>query len=148
MHIETLSLTRVFDVQRIPSSRYIPRHTLFSFESNGQKHYSVQLPGWPSLEVGHNLAFVLEAEGNWQKVLGAKNLSTGEVTKPDILRSVSQAFIGAVLSGLFWLLAEDEKSATAKTLPVVLVCVCLTVTLALIVRALRQRKTSLLMKSL
>lgn len=83
MQIQTLTLERVFDIQRYESSRFNPRSTNFSFEAAGRKRYGVRLPGWPRLEAGDTVTAVLASTDNWQTLAGWKNLSTGEMVVPN-----------------------------------------------------------------
>jgi hypothetical protein len=100
MHTETITIERVFDVQRRRASRYAPRRTDFSFEANGVKRYAVQVPGWPSLDAGSRLTVVLGSAGNWQSLAGWMNHSTGEVVLPEFRRSLSRAWQSLLVSVL------------------------------------------------
>jgi hypothetical protein len=99
MHLVTLTPTRLFDVHRVPSSRFGSQHTLFGFESAGLKKPYVRVSGWPRLEVGDTLVVLLSQEGNWQSLLGWKNKTTGEEVGP----SVAGAIWWFVLALLFTL---------------------------------------------
>ena len=105
MHVETVTLDRVFDVQRRNASKYAPKRTDFSFESAGTRHFAVQVPGWPGLAQGDRLTAVLQEPGNWQTLAGWKNHTTGELVLPDTRRSlwgVFRALAGGLVGyGLF-----------------------------------------------
>lgn len=101
MHIESITFDRVFDIQRLAASRYASQHTDFSFESRGRKHYAVQVPGWPRIAAGDRVMAVLGSEGNWQTLAGWKNHSNGEVVLPDVGRSASGIWQGALVGTLF-----------------------------------------------
>ena len=112
MHIETVTLERVFDLHRIHASRYGPQRTLFSFESNGQKHYAVEVNGWPQLTPGQRASFVLNKSDNWQTVCGFKNHSTGD----PVISNFSRIILGIVYS-LFWSLMMSLVFANSTTTP-------------------------------
>ena len=98
MHIETITMDRVFDIQRRDTSPTAYSRTDFSFESDGRKHYAVQVPGWPRIEAGDRLTVVLGKAGDWQTLAGWKNHSTGEVLLPDMGRTVLKIVHGAFLT--------------------------------------------------
>ncbi len=100
MHIETITLERVFDVQRRKASRYAAQRTDFSFQSNGVRRFAVQAPGWPSIEAGATLTVVLGQTGRWKTLGGWINHATGEVVLPETGRSISGALQSFVLAML------------------------------------------------
>lgn len=95
MLVVTLTLDRVFDVQRETGTDGNQPCTTFSFEASGQRHFAINAPGHPVLEAGHCLSFVLGRPGHWQTVQGWRNHSTGEVVLP----RAAYAFLG-LLGGL------------------------------------------------
>lgn len=108
MHTVTIVLDRIFDVQRIPSTRFITKHTLFSFESVTAKKYSVRAPGWPRLECSDELIVILRDPKNWQTLEGWLNVTTGQIVHADITR-ISVALITSLLmAGTFALHLFDN----------------------------------------
>jgi hypothetical protein len=69
MHITTVHFDRVFDVQ----SGY------FSFEAGGKREYSVVFDHERVPCAGDTYAVVLDEPGNWQKVVGWRDLATATV---------------------------------------------------------------------
>jgi len=67
--IVQLSFDRVFDVQG----------STFSFESGGKKEYSVSFFNGKAPQEGSHYAVALVEQGNWQKVIGWRDLSTPDV---------------------------------------------------------------------
>jgi len=68
-HIETVCFDRVFDVQG----------KSFSFDSAGTRQYSVRFDGGDVPLEGSRYAVALVEEGNWQKIIGWRDLSTSNV---------------------------------------------------------------------
>lgn len=75
MHIVTVCFDRIFDAPR--------RRGFFSFESAGRKQYGVMLPGRRVPREGDRLAVALAQAGNWQAVLGWRDLGTREMVLLD-----------------------------------------------------------------
>lgn len=115
MHIETVTLERVFDLQRLPASRYAPQRTLFSFESNGQKHYAVQVNGWPQLRPGQRVTFALKKSDNWQTVCGFKNHSTGDLSISKLSRIIQGILQSLFLSLIMSLIFTNSTSTLGRS---------------------------------
>jgi hypothetical protein len=81
MHSVTLRMDRVFDIQADAFSGDT-RRTLFSFESNGKRYFSVLVNGDPQLESGQTITAILKRPDNWQTVMGLRVHETGEVCAP------------------------------------------------------------------
>lgn len=69
MHIETVHFDRVFDVQS----------GTFSFDSAGKRQFSVCFDRQTVPHEGARYAVVLDEPGNWQTVLGWRDLGTSRV---------------------------------------------------------------------
>lgn len=82
--IVQLSFDRVFDVQG----------STFSFESGGKKEYSVSFFNGKAPREGSRYAVALVERGNWQKIIGWRDLSTPHV----------------VLTETAWDVAHDQAS--------------------------------------
>ncbi|RLJ38896.1 hypothetical protein [Acidovorax sp. 106] len=108
MQVITLTLERVFDIQRREATRFIPKHTHFSFESEGRLRYTVQVPGWPSIEAGHTLTALLEKPDNWQTLVGWKNSNTNELAFPDEQHLAFFSGAAGICAATGWLLTWDE----------------------------------------
>ncbi|MGM9481883.1 hypothetical protein ACS5PN_11925 [Roseateles sp. NT4] len=113
MQVLTLTLERVFDIQRYESARHRPRTTHFSFEAGGRKHYGVRVAGWPRVQAGDNLTAVLRSADNWQTLAGWKNLSTGERVVPATgsVRHMAYLLAGA---GFCYLVTSGATSSAAR----------------------------------
>ena len=70
MHVETLTLERVFDVQRPAIGRSRDTSSDFSLEAQGRKVDGLNAPGMPTLQAGDRVSFVLREPGNFQSLLG------------------------------------------------------------------------------
>lgn len=68
-HIEQVRFDRVFDVQGAD----------FSFESGGQKHYAVRFSNDSVPAAGALYAVALIERGNWQQIVGWRDLATAKV---------------------------------------------------------------------
>lgn len=71
MHVEQINFDRVFDVQELTGS--------FSFERAGWPVYGVSAPGLGIPRAGSTYAVAFAETGNWQTVLGWRDLSTSTV---------------------------------------------------------------------
>lgn len=71
MHIQRIHFDRVFDIQRF--------HGFFSYESAGGVTYSLNLPGRVIPQEGATWAFAFEKSGDWNTMLGWRDLATREV---------------------------------------------------------------------
>jgi|GEM_PF-739139 len=71
LHLEQVCFDRVFDAQQ--------GSTMFSFESGGKRQFGVHFAGGPVPVPGARYAVVLGEPGNWQKVLGCRDLATPDV---------------------------------------------------------------------
>ena len=95
MHLVTLRMDRVFDVQPDAFSGNISR-TLFGFESGGRRYFSVLADGEPKLQSGQTITAVLKRPGDWQTVLGIRIHETGEIFAPR-----ASSYIGLLLLTVF-----------------------------------------------
>lgn len=96
--IVQVTFDRVFDVQGM----------LFSFESGGKKEYGVSFSDGSVPRSGSRYAVALVEEGNWQKIIGWRDLATTEVvlaetgwdaawSQAEMLYILAPAFIVAAL---------------------------------------------------
>lgn len=96
--IVQVTFDRVFDVQG----------RMFSFESGGRKEYGVSFSDGTVPRDGSRYAVALVEDGNWQKVIGWRDLSTDDVylaesgwdaawSQASILYLFAPVFIAAVL---------------------------------------------------
>lgn len=76
LHVETLTLDRVFDVQSPSFARGRDASSDFSFEAQSRTVYGINAPGAPTLKAGDRVSFVLREAGNWQTLVGWRNHST------------------------------------------------------------------------
>ena len=81
MHIAKIKMDRVFDIVQDPTRRGTSA-TLFSFEANGKRHFSVSIDGRPRLEDGMEVVAVLHRSNDWQSLIGWKDLGTGLIHMP------------------------------------------------------------------
>ena len=125
MHVETVAIERVFDIQRRKASRYAPARTDFSFEAGGAKHYGVQVPGWPELSRNQQMAFVLRQANNWQSVVGFKNLTTGEVVISNTTTIVGNIVGAMFIAPIMWLYYSISSTSTGRGFAIAAVVVCL-----------------------
>lgn len=99
-YIEQVQFERIFDAQ--------PGNGDFSFESAGKREFGVQLAGCHIPREGATYAVALREKGNWQKIIGWRDLATPDVTlkrstwdvawdEAWILYMVGPAFIFAAL---------------------------------------------------
>lgn len=112
MSFSTVRFDRVFDLHRRVGGRY-PPHTEFSFESNGRVHYSVRVPGHPTIEVGMTVTAVLTEPGNWQSLKGWRNLSNGEFALPATRQSITSACCSLFIALLFAPTKRDDHFGIA-----------------------------------
>ncbi len=77
MQLITLRLDRVFDV--VSDRTRQGNHTVFSFESDGHRHFSVKLPGHHALRDGMLVTAMLARENDWESLQGWRDHETGEV---------------------------------------------------------------------
>jgi hypothetical protein len=103
-----VNLTRIFDVQRVPNTRFTAKHTRFGFEAEGLTKYFVRVPGWPRIEVGDKLIVLLRRHSDWQSVAGWRNLTTGELIHEDVSRLAVNFFVGAIAAIAFWYPLLDD----------------------------------------
>jgi ABC-type Fe3+-siderophore transport system permease subunit len=96
----TVTLDRVFDLHRRGGGRY-PTTTQLSFESGGQVHYSVSVPGLPTIEAGMTVTAILAEPGNWQSLKGWRNWTTGELALPAMGQTLIFACCALVVALLF-----------------------------------------------
>ncbi|HLO94258.1 MAG TPA: hypothetical protein VK195_08070, partial [Burkholderiaceae bacterium] len=113
LHVETLTLERVFDVQRPSLAGGRQLTSDFSFEAQGRTMYGVNAPGMPSLKAGDRVSFVLREAGNWQTLVGWHNHSTGEQVLPKVRTFGSVLFEAGVLVAIGWAgYASAERPGT------------------------------------
>jgi hypothetical protein len=152
MNTLIVKFERVFDVHRRAHSQFQPQHTQFSFTADGVPHYSVSVPGWPTVEAGMTVTAVLRQSGNWQSIAGWANHQTGELVTPSQGRSFIAALAsaaGAIWSSVFLFgagatLSSPTSKAFAGLLVAALTLLCLTLTR----QFLRQRVEVQLIRSL
>lgn len=143
----TIAFRRIFDLHRIESSRYIKRHTLFSFEAEGLTKYSVRVPGWPKIEAGTTVTALLRKPGNWQTVIGWVNHESGEVSEERIAYPYLPTLTAACL-GIIWGFAmfSSERRALQVVLGVmVAICVASSVSSVALARRRASDSTALAM---
>jgi hypothetical protein len=90
MSLATVTFDRIFDLHRRVGGRF-PTYTEFGFESGGQVHYSVSVPGLPTIETGMKVTALLAEAGNWQSLKGWRNWSNGELAIPATGQSLTSA---------------------------------------------------------
>lgn len=116
MHSVTIRMDRVFDVQPDTFSGNI-RRTLFSFESNGKRHFSVLVDGDPKLISGQTITAILKHQDDWQTVLGMRIHETGEIFAPDIGLDVWLLLLIMFSAGIFYMeLQHSYPEALVPTL--------------------------------
>lgn len=71
LHLEQVRFERVFDA---PGPNGV-----FSFEAGGRREYGVSFLGSPVPRAGSQFAVVLAERGNWQTVLGCRDLATPDI---------------------------------------------------------------------
>lgn len=140
MHIETVKLDQVFDIQRRAATRFSKQHTYFSFECEGVKRYAIQVPGWPRIEQGDALTVVLRQTGNWQTLVGWKNHATGELVHPQPHRSLLGSIEGTVITILMTALFLEASTATGKVAAGLVATMLLLLTLNLLKQYFEQRR--------
>lgn len=106
MNLVTVTFDRVFDLHRRVGGRF-PTRTQFSFESGGQVHYSVSVPGLPTIEPGMTVTAILAEADNWQSLKGWRNWSNGELALPATGQSLMSACCCMFVAFLF---APDRQS--------------------------------------
>jgi len=72
LHLEQVCFERVFDAPYDPVG-------IFSFEAQGRRQFGLDFCGSPVPRVGARFAVVLAESGNWQTVLGCRDLATPDV---------------------------------------------------------------------
>ena len=115
LHTVTLRMDRMFDVQPDAFSGNICR-TLFSFESDGKRYFSVLVNGEPRLQSGQTITAVLRCEGDWQTVMGMRVHETGEVCAPRVA-STAPLLVGIALT-VFLTTLELQHSYLEALVPV------------------------------
>jgi hypothetical protein len=98
MHKVTIHLDRVFDVMVAESGGH--RKTLFSFESNGQRHFGVSAYGEPNIQAGQTITALLKQPGNWKTLDAFVIHETKEVSCWDI--PLKFGIFMLFLSGMLW----------------------------------------------
>lgn len=115
MQVVTVTLERLFDVKRNTFAGDSP-HVYFSCVADGQRHFSVRLPGNPRLEVGDRITLVLGEPGNWQSIKGWKNHADGEVLLPGRASLIGLPALGF----MFVMVAQAWRDATTSSNRVIL----------------------------
>lgn len=119
MHLVTLRMDRLYDVQKDPFSRNLTR-TLISFDSNGKKYLSVSVEGSPKLEAGQTITVALQQPENWQTVRGMLIHETGEMCIRSPLLYLWSVFLTAFVALIcFMQLRFDHPHLVA---PVLVAC--------------------------
>ena len=95
MPMITLRLDRVFDV--VYDQSRDRNHTLFSFESDGRRHFGVMLPGRLTLRDGMVVTALLERENDWQTLQGWRDHETGDIVHDATLRELAVIPFAVVL---------------------------------------------------
>lgn len=96
MHVERIRFDRVFDVQERPKE--------FSFEEGGWPVYGVSALGLGIPREGATYAVAFHERGNWETVVGWRDLSTSKVAlRRSSLAAITQPlpFVGPLLPGVF-----------------------------------------------
>jgi len=124
MSFSTVCFDRIFDLHRRVGGRY-PPYTEFSFESDGRVHYSVRVPGHPTIQVGMTVTAVLAEPGNWQSLKGWRNWSNGEFALPATGYSISSACCSLLIAFLFAPAKNDNHFGIAAAFSAVLVLIAL-----------------------
>lgn len=106
MNLVTVTFDRVFDLRRRVGGRF-PPYTQFGFESGGQVHYSVSVPGLPTIETGMTVTAILTDAGNWQSLKGWRNWSNNELALPAAGQTLTSACCCVFMALLF---APTRKS--------------------------------------
>ncbi|RYY86597.1 MAG: hypothetical protein EOO15_14130 [Chitinophagaceae bacterium] len=143
----TIVFRRVFDLHRIESSRYITRHTLFSFEAEGLTKYSVRVPGWPEIKVGTTVTALLRKPENWQTVIGWVNHESGEVSEERIAYPYLPTFTAACM-GIIWgfaMLSSERRALQVVLGFMVTICVASAVSSVALARRRASDSTALAM---
>jgi hypothetical protein len=78
MHKVNTRLDRVFDV--LVTEDGGQRITIFSFESNGKRHFGVRAYGEPKIQSGQTITALLKQPGNWKTLEAFVIHETGEVS--------------------------------------------------------------------
>ncbi len=147
LHIETLTLERVFDVQRPSLAGGRQLTSDFSFEAQGRTMYGVNVPGMPSLKAGDRVSFVLREAGNWQTLAGWHNHSTGEQALPQVPR-LGGVFNGGVLTAIGWAAYASAERPGTRILSATLLAFCVLSAVHLLQVAWRGRQAARLIESL
>lgn len=96
MHVERVRFDRVFDVRQ--------RLGEFSFEDGGRPVYGVSALGLGIPHEGATYAVAFHERGNWETVLGWRDLSTSKLTlRRSSLAAVTQPlpFVAPLVPGVF-----------------------------------------------
>lgn len=144
MYAVSLTFDRIFDVVRVPETRYVRKQTLFGFQSGTVIQYGVTVPGWPELKAGHTVTVLLRRPDDWQSVQGWVNRSTGELASPSSPSFPALALISLVplAVSLMQVIESGLRTGTAGERLPVLWCSCnLLMTLGLVAQWLRRRRT-------
>lgn len=112
MNLATVTFERVFDLHRRVGGRF-PTHTQFGFESGGKIHYSVSVPGLPTIEAGMTVTAILDEAGNWQSLKGWRNWSNGELALPATGQSLTSACCCIFLVYLLIPIRQSDYSGLA-----------------------------------
>ena len=78
MTYTSVTFDRVFDIVRGQLNRQPV--TWFGFQCGASIHCGVPAPGSPRIQEGDSVTVYLHEQGNWQKIVGWINMSTGEIT--------------------------------------------------------------------
>lgn len=113
MQLVNIRFDRVFDITQDVSKRST-YSTLFSFEHNGKRFFSVSIDGKPRIESGMNVLAALQGRDDWKSLIGWKDLDTGQIHLPKLSRyvipilQVSPIFLACAVgfksTGSYWLL--------------------------------------------
>ncbi len=148
LHVETLILERVFDVQRPSLAGGRQLTSDFSFEAQGRRMYGVNAPGMPSLKAGDRVSFVLREAGNWQTLMGWRNHSTGEQVLPKLRTVGGGLFHSGILTTIGWALYKSAERPGTRTLSGMFLAFCVLIGVHILQGAWQGRQAARFIESL
>ncbi len=96
MHLVNIKFDRVFDIVQ-DASRNDVHVTLFSFESDGKRLFSISIEGQPRIENGMEVVAALVHSDDWKSLLGWKDLHTGKIHLPKLSGYVAITIAASLL---------------------------------------------------
>lgn len=132
----------ILHVHRNEASSTAPKHTVFSFMADFKYTPYVTVPGFPRLEPGMKVQAVLERDGDWQSLVGWRDLHTGVVTAPNSKWQLYRAafLLAWVLFAAFLAAKSGMVSSTGEAIAALLVATVLFALLASEFRAWRRAR--------